>query len=241
MPERTRRDVKQVGKKATLEVAVYRHIFDAILEFKLAPGTRLKEEELTEIFDVSRTIIRAALGRLHHEGVVEMIPNKGAFVANPNIDDAKQILEARRLIELAVVERAVDQRVEIGKGFDILRDMVELEHQKSQSGDKGGALRLSGEFHLRLAEFCGNAPLSGFLRSLVPQTSLIIALYQVSEGKQCSIDEHFELVEAIENGEKEKAVQLMGVHLDHIESRLSFTSRPTSSSLAEIFSNARLS
>ena len=220
------------------DFSIYEHIFDAILEQRLAPGTRLKEESLGEIFGVSRTIIRSTLSRLAHEGVVEMLPNRGAFVAKPDVAAAREILDARRLIEIAVIERVADRAAELKGKFTKLRDLIKAEHQSSQDADKGTAIRLSGEFHLELAQLAGNEPIAGFLRSLVPQTSLIIAMYESSEGSSCAIDEHSRLVDALEADDKAVATALMHEHLNHIDARLALD-EDDSSNLEKIFGHIK--
>src|SRR6195952_1031286 len=96
------------GRSVTQDDIVYEHIFDAILEQRLAPGTKLSEEALGEIFGVSRTIIRRALSRLGHEGVVLLRPNRGAVVASPSVEEARQVFFARRMVEKAITELAVE-------------------------------------------------------------------------------------------------------------------------------------
>ena len=81
----------KAGRTGTQDDIVYAHIFEAILEQRLAPGTKLSEEALGEIFGVSRTIIRRALARLAHGGVVLLRPNRGAVVASPSIEEARQV------------------------------------------------------------------------------------------------------------------------------------------------------
>ena len=89
----------KAGRSGTQDDIVYAHIFEAILEQRLAPGTKLSEEALGEIFGVSRTIIRRALSRLAHESVVLLRPNRGAVVASPSVEEARQVFMARRLVE----------------------------------------------------------------------------------------------------------------------------------------------
>lgn len=219
----------------TQDQQVYAHIFDAILEQRLAPGTKLTEEALGEVFGVSRTIIRRSLDRLAHEGVVNFIPNRGAFVAKPDVDQAREILEARRLIELAVVERVANRAGQLEVQIKKLRKLIREEHESSAREDYGTAIRLSGEFHLYLSQLAGNEPLGGFLRSLVPQTSLIISLYESSNGSRCAIDEHSQLIDAIEAGDVGLSVRLMSEHLDHIESRLDFYQEGSVENLRHLF------
>ena len=87
---------------------IYEKIYVAVLEHRLHPGTKLVEERLAEIFDVSRARIREVLARLAHEQIVELYPQRGAYVAKPTIEQALDVFEARRLIEPAVVRRLIE-------------------------------------------------------------------------------------------------------------------------------------
>lgn len=227
------------AKGATQDQKIYEHIFDAILEQRLAPGTKLTEEGLGEVFGVSRTIIRRTLSRLTHEGVVELIPNRGAFVAKPDIDSARQILDARRLIELALVERVAERGPQLQRELKLLRLLIDEEHASSARADTGTAIRLSGEFHLELAQLAHNEPMANFLRSLVSQTSLIIAMYQTSQQSNCAIDEHSNLLDAIEHGDKVTALNLMAEHLAHIEARLELVQSEQEVDLEKVFGHLR--
>jgi len=222
------------GEKKTQDAIVYEHIFDAILERRLPPGTKLNEESLGGIFGVSRTIIRRALSRLGYEQVVVLRPNRGAVVASPSIEEARQIVFARRVVEKAVTE-LVCERVEAA-GIERLKRMVREEQACFERGDRGAGIRLSGEFHLHLAEMAGNPPLLSFQRSLVSLCSLIIAQYEKGEaGSHCSYDEHFELIDAIAQRDKGRAVALMMHHLDHIENKLQLGDETRSNDLKAIF------
>ncbi|MEJ2765212.1 GntR family transcriptional regulator [Photobacterium sp. MCCC 1A19761] len=214
---------------------VYCHIFDAILEQRLPPATKLNEEALAEIFGVSRTIIRRALLRLSLEQVVDIRPNRGAMVASPSVDEAKQIIKAREVMELAIIELAVQHATKAQ--IDECRRLVEKENKAFEQGDYGSGLRLSGEFHIKLAEMAENTPLLAFQRSLVSQTSLLIAQYETGSHSNCSQDEHSHLLDAIEAGDTVKALALMQEHLDHIRSKLNLDGRTASSDLHVVFSN----
>ena len=214
---------------------IYAHMFDAILEHRLAPGTKLSEEALGEIFGVSRTIIRRELSQLAHEGVVSIRPNRGAMVASPSVEEARQILYARRLVERASTELAVQHATE--EQIDELREMVTEEHDCFARGDRGAGIRLSGEFHLKLAEAANNAPFVGFQRSLVSQTSLIIAQYEKGTRSHCSYDEHNQLLDAISARDTDKAVSLMMHHMDHIDAKLNFDNESTTDDLHAVFSH----
>ncbi|MEE5132297.1 GntR family transcriptional regulator [Pseudomonas alliivorans] len=225
----------RTGNSPTQDDIVYAHIFDAILEQRLAPGTRLSEEALGEIFGVSRTIIRRALSRLGHEGVVLLRPNRGAVVASPSVEEARQVFFARRMVEKAIAELAVEHAT--ATQLARLRQMVSDERDSFARGDRGAGIRLSGEFHLQLAVAARNAPLISFQRSLVSQTSLIIAQYETGNRTHCSYDEHNQLIDAIEARDAALAVELMMHHMDHIDSKLNLDEDASSDDLQAVFSH----
>lgn len=227
-PERKKRNGAQ-------DDIVYAHVFDAILEQRLAPATKLSEEGLGEIFGVSRTVIRRALSRLAHEGVVSLRPNRGAVVASPSVKQARDILHARRLVELAIIELAVSRATE--QDIDGLRALVREEQACFARGDRGAGIRLSGEFHLRLAEAAGNEPLLAFQRSLVSQTSLLIARYEKGPGSHCSYDEHNRLLDALQARDGAQALSLMAHHLQHIDAKLRLGDEPGPEDLRAVFSD----
>lgn len=219
----------------TQDDVVYCHIFDAILEQRLPPATKLNEEALAEIFSVSRTIIRRALLRLSLEQVVVIRPNRGAVVAAPTVEEAKQIFKAREVMELAITELAVLNASPAQ--IEECRQLVTKENAAFDQGDYGSGLRLSGEFHIKLAEMAENAPLMAFQRSLVSQTSLLIAQYETGSHSNCSLDEHTGLLDAIESGDQDRALELMQEHLNHIRSKLNLDSNTTSNDLHIVFSD----
>jgi DNA-binding GntR family transcriptional regulator len=200
---------------------MYDHMHQAIADRRLPPGTKLVEEGLAEIFEVSRARVRKVLQRLAHDKMVTLEPNRGAFVARPSAEDARQVFAARRVIEDAIV-RAVASRVKSAE-IDELKRLNQAEHQAHEGSDLHGAIRLSGDFHLQLAEYGGNPILAGFLRELVSRSSLIIALYQSPGGPDCAFDEHEKIIDALAVGDGETAAQEMRAHLSQIESRLNLT------------------
>ncbi|MFY0664493.1 MAG: GntR family transcriptional regulator [Natronospirillum sp.] len=221
----------------TQDYAIYAHVFDAVLEQRIAPGTRLSEESLGEIFGVSRTTVRRALARLDHEQVILLRPNRGAVVATPTPEDVAQIFHARRLVERAITELAVQHAT----AADVmrLRQTIADEQACLARGERGAAIRLSGEFHLVLAEVAQNQPLLGFQRSLVSQCSLAVALYDRGQSSHCSFDEHGALVNAIEARDTEQAVTLMMHHLDHIQDKLDFAPVGQAEDLKAVFANVK--
>ena len=194
---------------------------DAIVERRLAPGTKLSESDVGELFNVSRTLVRAALQALSYEGLVSVEKNRGAFVAHPSIDQARQIFATRRLIEPGVVRAAAPH---IGKAeLAELRRMLAAERQLTdQRGHSArrAEIKASGDFHLALADLSGNTILRRFMDELVARSSLVIALYGQSTVSSCGHNEHDEIVNALERGDIDAAARLMVHHIDHIEADL---------------------
>jgi DNA-binding GntR family transcriptional regulator len=202
----------------SVEGQIYERIYGAIIEQRLPPGTKLGEEPLCELFGVSRSRIRKVLYRLGNESVVMLVPNRGAFVARPSVQEAREVFATRRLLEAEVV-RGLARGLPAGDASRLARH-VELECEAHWRHDRRTSIRLSGEFHLLLAELAGNRVIERFLRDLVSRTSLIIAVYEAPGRSCCSFDEHAALIEAIGGGRAEAAVEGMMAHLCGIEGRL---------------------
>ncbi|WP_025857775.1 GntR family transcriptional regulator [Pseudomonas sp. CHM02] len=205
------------GRKPSVD-DIYPRLFDAILEQRIAPSSRFTEEGLGETFGVSRSVIRRVLAKLSHQQVIILRPNQRAQVAAPNAQQTRQILEARRMTEITVVQLACAQAT--SAQIHQLRELIARERDCIERDQRGPAIRLSGEFHLQLAAMAGNAPLAQFLNSLVPLTSLIIAQYEAKACTYCAWQEHAAIVEAVERRDSTTAVNLMMQHLDHLESKL---------------------
>jgi DNA-binding GntR family transcriptional regulator len=213
-------------------VLVYRTLHDAILEQRLAPGTKLGEEQLAEIFQVSRPVVRRALARLSFERVVEIKPNRGAFIANPTVAEAHQVFEARRAVEEAIIRLCT--RNHSRKDLAKLRRHVEIELEAERKGERVRWIRLTGEFHIVVARAAGNAILTGFLEDLVAQTSLIIGLYGSGVKSLCCESDHTDIVEAIASGDERAAVAKMLRHLQACEASLDMTTTKEPEDLSAI-------
>ena len=212
---------------------IYEEMLAAILEQRLAPGTKLAEDTLGEIFGVSRTVIRTVLQRLAHERIVKIQPNRGAFVSEPSPEEAREVLEARRLIEEGIIREAV--RNQTPADIKELNQSVAEERLSLKKGDHEAWVRLSGAFHLKLAEVAGNQTLLAFLKELVSRNSLIIVQYQKSTLSPCSCDEHLEIIEAISAGDEQRAISLMNAHLQACEDQLNLREEEGKADLYSIF------
>jgi DNA-binding GntR family transcriptional regulator len=203
--------------------AIYGRIWRAVLEHRLPPGTKLVEDRLAELFATKRAQVREVLARLANEGIVDMVPNRGAFIASPTPEQTREVFEARRLIEPAVVRRLIGRRD--AAAIEALRAIVVEEQQARQRADRPTIVRLSGAFHIELARLAGNRMLAHTMRELASLTVLAIFLYDAPHATACREDEHEQLLSAMERRRTDRAVALMLDHLDHIESSLNLAPR----------------
>jgi DNA-binding GntR family transcriptional regulator len=232
MPAESRKTAHANERENTVD-EIYERIYAAILEHRLQPGTKLGEERMAEIFGVSRTRIREVLARLAHEQIVELFPQRGAYVAKPSIEQARDVFEARRLIEPAVLRRLVDTITP--EKVARLRQHNELEADAHRRNDKRAVIRLSGEFHTLVAELAGNSALARSMRELCMLTCLTIFLYDAPTAQTCRNDEHQEIVDAVAKKDRVRAEKLMLAHLDHIEGSLKLDNSNGEADLEAIF------
>ncbi len=193
-------------------------ITNAVMEHRLPPGVKLAEERLAEAFKVSRTKIRHALTVLAKEGLVTLYPNRGAFVASPSTQDARDLFATRRLLEAEVVRSVIARatKADLRK----LRAHITKESEARLANDRRAVIKLSGEFHMLLARIGGNRYISKLMDELCPLTCLIISLYDSPHTPACPEDEHIRIVEAIERQDEATATHLMLEHLQHVENEL---------------------
>lgn len=194
----------------------------AILEQALRPGMKLPEDTIGEQFGVSRTLVREALKRLAVEGLVELKPNKGASVAYPTLDEARDVFEVRRTLERLVVQ-SLAGRLSAAQ-IAILEAHIQSEDDV-RGRDGAASIRLAGEFHTLLSGMTGNILLDRYVHEVSSRCSLILALYGRPHSSECAVNEHRQLVDALRQGDRDKAIALMDQHLEDVAARAALAPR----------------
>jgi DNA-binding GntR family transcriptional regulator len=217
---------------ADIEARIYQAVFDSVMSQRLKPGTKLPEAPLCELFQVSRSVVRKVLQKLAHDHIVQLRPNRGAIVAVPTREETRQIFEARRALEAAVV-RLVAERA-TARDLKGLREQLRAEHEAMHRFDQPAWARLASAYHLRLAELSGNEILQRYLAEIVSRCSLIVAVHQPPGNAACEHDEHERIVDCIAQGDAESAVKLMDQHLRDLEEHLMLESPGDEKSLAKL-------
>ncbi|HWI12462.1 MAG TPA: GntR family transcriptional regulator [Burkholderiaceae bacterium] len=202
----------------TLTRRIADSITTAIIERRLMPGTKLAEQKIADVFKVSRTLVRQALMQLSRDHLITLEPARGARVAEPSVDEAKQVFDARNMLEAAMIRRAA---AEFGPAqIAELRAHLKAESLALQRTDVPGRTRLLADFHVVIARMLGNEVLAHMLGDLVSRCSLIALMYQSAHSAEHSYDEHVAIVDALEKRDARAAVRLMESHLNNVERNL---------------------
>ncbi len=197
-----------------LRDVVFQTLRQAILKGDLQPGERLMEMKLAERLGVSRTPIREAIRKLELEGLVVMIPRKGAAVANITEKDTKDVLEVRRTLEMFAVEVACDRITkeqlerlkEAARAFEGFKGSMDLIH----------IAETDMNFHEIIYEATHNDRLVQMLNNLRENMYRYrIEYLKDSNYYDSLVREHQAILEAIERKEKEKARIYMRDHIDN--------------------------
>ncbi|MDF0606325.1 GntR family transcriptional regulator [Neisseriaceae bacterium TC5R-5] len=204
---------------------LYWEIVDAVMDQRLLPGVKLTEAVLCEAFKCSRSSARSALAELAHDKIVDIVPNRGAFVAKPDLQETQQVFEARRMVEAAILDKLLTLP-DLPKRLQTLQTMVADERAAFICGDRVSWIRLSNAFHVQLARLADNDVLTELMHGLCSRTALIIALYDAPGRNACSFDEHDVILASLAIGDRAAALAAMNHHLEDCERRMRINQVP---------------
>lgn len=215
--------MQDLSPSKNAQTSIDEAVVSGILSARIRPGTRLSENEVASLFNVSRTRVREAMMRLEQRGIVKVSARRGWFVVEPSAEEAIGVYAARRVIEAGLL-RGMDALTDSGR--EKLHAHLLEEKAAIAAGDRQRLTCLMGDFHIRIAELSGNAILVEILRDLTARTILISLLYQSDFHAVQSHLGHCRIVAAMEEGDFVKAAALSVEHLDQVETGLDLTRRP---------------
>ncbi len=137
---------------------------------------------------------------------MELNPNRGASVAYPTLEEARDVFEVRRALERQVMHSLAGRLSPAHVAR--LQDHVQRE-QAAQGQDGPESIRLAGEFHILLADMTGNALLNRYVQEVSSRCSLILAIYGRPHSSECAVSEHRQIIEALRQGDAAAAMALM--------------------------------
>lgn len=222
-------NIEKIAVKGSLSERIYKELKRAILEGVFAPGELLPEDSLTDATGASRTPVREALMHLQGDGLVKIVPRKGARISEMNAEELAELVEARILMETAFFDRAME-KVPLNKIKKIKEDMARIISEMATI-DSTSPLwarkrleysHLDFKFHRSLVEAINNRFILKYYDMLLDRVVLYShhTVIKYPEYFMESAKEHEGILDAILNGEHHKAKKLIGQHLNQLNVRL---------------------
>jgi DNA-binding GntR family transcriptional regulator len=215
-------DLKETGEglsgvtritRVTLHDAVLNQIRDMIIEGQLMPGTRINEGQVGASLGVSRTPLREAIKTLASEGLVEILPAKGAVVRRFTEQDIREILEVLKALEQAAARLACVRasNAEIKKIAQMHKRMIELYAARNRLA----YFKLNQAIHSAIVEAAGNAMLAQTHETLQARIKRIRFIgHEGPERWAAAVAEHEEMIAALTARKGEELAEVLGRHLD---------------------------
>jgi len=193
----------------------FKHIRDEIIRGKLNGRQHLTENYFAARYGISKSPVREALNRLESEGLITIVPRRGAFVVNLSVQDIEEIFDLREALETLAVKDAILDRTVLGN----MRTAVESARKYREENDKANYVRADAAFHTTLSEASTNSRLKRILENMLNQ--MLIVRYRTFElSSHTSVRQHLGILRALEQGKRSEAAKLMGEHIRTVRSRL---------------------
>ncbi|WP_054632947.1 GntR family transcriptional regulator [Pantoea stewartii] len=199
---------------------IYQALMNAIVEHQLPPGSKLPEEALSEVFGVSRTGIRKVLQRLAAVQMITLTPKRGAHVATPGVEEARDIFRTRSLLECGNLSAVLEHLQ--APHLAGLTALVEQEKEAIARHDGPAAIRLSAAFHIQLQAISGNQVLTDLVTQLTQRSSLVIATWGAPWQRGCRCDDHGQLLQRLREKDLVSLTASLQHHFEHIVASLHF-------------------
>jgi DNA-binding GntR family transcriptional regulator len=208
--------MEQFVERPNLRNQVYDILKKRIILREIEPGKKINEEELAESLGVSRTPIRETLVRLEHEGIVRIIPRRGAFVVSQSNKEVIDLLQVREVLEGLVVRLATENMER--DLFDHLRRCLKEISSTDERDDR--LLKYTPadvQFHALLLEACNNPLLKSMMETVNSHLQMVRLRTVALPGRpEQTVREHYEILEAIEQGNPILAEKSMRKHVESV-------------------------
>lgn len=215
--------VKTLGKienHAPLKEIAYQRIKASILASDLQPGQKLLEEELAAQLNISPTPVREALARLEQEGMVRIIPRKGAHVTPISRKDVHEIYQIRRALEPLAMELSIEHIP--AEELERTTSLFDLLRAETEEGKRERFLESDMEFHHLTVRYCDNARLIQIIGSLSDQLRRIRTFLGTEPNLDVrqSFQQHCDILAALKERDAAQAMRLLQEHLKTAEEKI---------------------
>lgn len=203
--------MKAIQKK-TLHEEIANNLREMIMSGELREGDKIKENELCELMDISKTPLREALRVLSAEGLIRLIPNRGSYVTTPTLEEIKEMFDVMSVLEGVCARTAAEKMSNID--YEKLKKIHFQLEENFRLKEQKQYIRYNNEYHSFVQELAGNKTLNQIVNGLRQK----ILLYRfkslnLSDRFEQSIQEHRDLLEAFRKRDAEKAELLMKSHM----------------------------
>lgn len=208
--------------KKSLDDIVYEKLKKAILLQKIPPNSKLVESELAEIMKVSRTPVHTALKLLEKDGLLAIVPNKGACVTKKTYDEIKKAFAVRIELEKMAVRLAAGNITD--KDIEQLTDMLDKEAQAYSRNKRIEAYTIGADFHKKIAGISGNMYLTRFIQDIMITTNVYDVFYilidPMLEKEYFTPRQHHDILYALAQRDPDKSERAMAEHILSTEDQL---------------------
>ncbi len=192
---------------------IYEIIRGMILRREIGPGEKIVEENLAKKIGVSRTPLREVLFRLESEGIVQIIPRRGAFIREKSKEQIIEVLEIREVLE-GLVTRLASNNIDNATLKEIKTKLASIKDIPDEEANLIKFTLADEEFHAHLLNACHNDMLKNIIGTINMHLQFIRLRTVVLPGRaKRTISEHYDIVTAIENKDAKKAEKLMRKHI----------------------------
>lgn len=200
------------SRKINSEDAVYRKLKTAIRKRYIKQGSQLVEVALAQQLGVSRTPVRSAIKRLEAEGLVNSIPNRGAFVITPTQKEIEETFLVRAQLEIMAIRLACT-RITLTQ-IEELHSLITVETKVFDESNLDDYYAANDNLHLRIAEFSGNRVLYSYIKDLLDRTRIFLILYDpFYKLEYRPTSEHVEIINALAAGDADRASTAVETHI----------------------------
>jgi len=210
---------ENLGNYLSLKDRVYQNIKFQIMRGTLKPGTRLPEEELSKIMNISRAPIREAFNRLEKEGFVTIIPRKGAAVSHITAQEVEDIFEIRETLESLAVKKSLG-KISLKKLEELGNDFKKFINKPPDEKNRIQYLALDKKFHNLLNENCGNKKLIELLANFQEVIHWFRSFSLERTTFSGSVKEHLAIIEALEKNDEKIIIKNLLQHLERAKNSL---------------------
>ena len=207
--------MKKIRIPSNLTTRAYSSIKDYVLSGEMDENSRLTEEFLASQLGISKSPIREALNRLESEGLIRIEPRKGAYLRRLSLEEVADLYDLREALETHVVRTARPTAASLGR----LRQSLDRQRAYLAANDRARYIEEDVAFHSELAQATHNAQLCSVLRNIQNQIWLSRRrTYDLSSAQ--APDRHQAILDALEAGDRERAVAEMRTHIQNVRQRL---------------------